>query len=307
MKQQTAGTLMVAVSAAGFATLAIFIKFAYAAGVNVVTLLAVRFVLASIILWPILALRKISAVKDKKTTVQLLLMGTLGYGLMSALYAMTLQYVTVSLAAILLYLYPAIVTLLAVMLGDEHFNRIKGLALLICLSGLFLVLGISFEKLSLIGIVCGIGAALVYSCYIVIGNRILKKIDPLVTTTYVTSSAGFILTVAGAAGGMLDLSFPLAGWLAIFGIVFFATIVAILCFFAGMSRIGATNAAIISTAEPVITVALSALLLNEIITFVQTIGGLLILAGVLILQVWAKSDNQSPKKDLEEIAVSVKK
>lgn len=287
MTQRTAGALMVMTSAAGFATLAIFIKYAYAAGVNTVTMLTARFLIAAVVLWIVIKLRGISASVDKKGAIKLLLMGILGYGTMSLLFAYALHYLPASLTAMLLYTYPALVSLMAFALGDERFSLQKGIALAICFIGLFLVLGVSFTGLNPLGIVLGLGSALVYSCYIVAGNRILKKIDSIVATAYVCSSCGIGLLLAGAAGGMISLSFEPQGWLAILGIAFLGTIVGVLGFFAGMSRIGAANASIISTLEPLITVILSALLLGEVIAPLQAIGGGLILAGVIILQLWA--------------------
>ncbi len=102
MKQQHAGTLLVAASAAGFATLAIFIKFAYAAGANTITILAGRFILASICLTLILKRRNVSLAIDNGLKKRLFLMGGLGYGSMSLLFALSIQYLPASLAAMLL-------------------------------------------------------------------------------------------------------------------------------------------------------------------------------------------------------------
>lgn len=295
MNQRTAGTLMVMASASGFATLAIFVKYAYAAGVNVVTMLSARFLLAALVLWTIIGLRKIPAVVNRKAAFRLFLLGTLGYGTMSVMFASALHYLPASLAAMLLYAYPALVSIMSFALGDEAFSWAKGAALLTCFCGLFLVLGVSFENAQLIGVVLGLGSALVYSCYIVIGNRVLKSIHSLIATTYVCTSAGITLLLAGWAGGMQSLSFSFQGWLAIFGMAILGTIVGIIGIFAGMSRIGAANASIISTMEPVITVILSALLLAEKITLPQGLGGVLIIIGVVVLQLWAK--DASPNSD----------
>jgi drug/metabolite transporter (DMT)-like permease len=121
----------------------------------------------------------------------------------------------------------------------------------------------------------------------VAGNRLLKNVSPLVSTTFVCSSASLVFLLAGLFTGELSLNLSSVGWLSILGIAIFATLFGILFFFAGLSRTGATDAAIISTAEPVLTVILSALLLDEKITLVQTSGGVLILAGILILQLWS--------------------
>lgn len=287
MKQQHAGALLVAASAAGFATLAIFIKFAYAAGANTITILAGRFILASFCLAFILKRRGIPLIVEKELMKRLLLMGGLGYGSMSMLFALSIQYLPASLAAMLLYTYPALVSVLSFLIGDEQYSWEKGLALAICFSGLFLVLGVSIENISMLGCALGLGASIVYSVYIVIGNRLLKNVDSMVTTTHVCISAAIVFVVAGVATNSLIFSLPLSGWLAIIGIALLPTIVGIMGFFAGMRLVGATNASIISTMEPVITVLLSVVLLNETITPLQVGGGVLILSGILILQLWA--------------------
>lgn len=287
MKDQHTGALLAVASAAGFATMAIFIKFACAAGANIITILAGRFAIASICLVLILKLRGISMAVDKHLMKRLILMGGLGYGSMSLLFALSVKHLPASLAAMLLYAYPAIVSVLSFFMGDEQYHWQKGLALSVCFSGLFLVLGVSFDNISILGTIFGLGAAIVYSAYIVIGNRILKDADPIVTTTYVCVSAAAVFVLVGCVSGTLILNLPPQGWLAIIGIALLPTIVGIMGFFAGMSRIGATNASIISTLEPVITVLLSVALLNEEITPLQVSGGVLILGGILILQLWA--------------------
>ncbi|CQR70358.1 threonine and homoserine efflux system [Sporomusa ovata DSM 2662] len=297
MNPQYTGALLVAASAAGFATLAIFIKFAYAAGASMITILAGRFVLAAICLPILLKWRGISLMIDKALLLRLALLGGLGYGSMSMLFAMTLKYVPASLAAMLLYTYPAIVSVLSFFIGDEKYTWQKGLALTVCFSGLFLVLGISFDNVSMLGFVLGLGSALVYSVYIVIGNRLLKNANPLVTTTYVCASAAIIFLVTGVATDSLNWSLPLTGWLSIIGIALLPTIVGIGGFFAGMSYVGATNASIISTLEPIITVLLSVALLNEKITPLQVGGGILILGGIVFLQLWA-GKMESLQRDL---------
>lgn len=284
MNAQTVGVLMIIFSACGFATLAIFIKIAYAAGANTVTVLAYRFAIASLLFWAIIRLCGLDFRVTGKQAVQLCLLGGIGYGLMSTLFALTVLYLPASLAGIILYTYPALVSILSYLVGDEVLSWRKVGALIICFTGLVLVLGVSLTGLNITGAAFGLGSALVYSCYIVAGNRLLKGIDPLVSTVYVCTAAAVVFMIGGTLSGTLMWKLSLQGWLAIFGIAVFATCIGILGFFAGMYRIGATNASIISTFEPVITVLLSALLLGERITVMQGLGGLLILAGVLVLQ-----------------------
>ena len=284
MFEKYKGVLLVVASAAGFGTLAVFMKFAYAAGANAVTILAFRFFLAAAIFWAVIIVRKRKLEADRDVILRSLAMGGIGYGAMSSLFASTVQILPASLAGLLLYTYPAQVSIISFLIGDDRFTWQKGLALGICFSGLLLVLDASFDQASMNGLVLGLSAALVYSVYIVVGNRLIKRADALETTTLVCTAAAFVFGLFGTVSGQLMLRLPMEGWVAIGGIAIFGTVIAILTFFAGMSHVGASNASIISTFEPVVTVILSWLFLAETINGLQIAGGALILAGVLVLQ-----------------------
>lgn len=284
MNQQHLGALLVLTSAAGFATLPIFIKLAYVAGANTLTVLTLRFMLAALFLWIILIPLGISPRITIKSAIKLSLMGIIGYGSMSFLFATSLQYLSASLAEMLLFTYPVLVSILSFAKGDEELNWQKGLALFICIAGLFLILGVSLANISQVGIALGLGSAVVYSCYIMISKSVLKNIHSLVATTYVCTAAALTFTAYTWKTDQLILDLPTTGWLALVGIAFFGTIVGILGFFAGISKISVSNASIISTAEPVIAVLLSVLMLGEHLTLLQGVGGLLIVASILVLQ-----------------------
>lgn len=291
------GTLLALASAAGFATLPIFIKFSYAAGANTLTILTTRFILASSFLWLILYWRNINVSVSKKIGIQLILLGVVGYGAMSATFAASIQYLPASLSSMLLYLYPAIVSLLAILLGDDQLNWRKFLSLSICFSGLFLILNVSFTGVSTVGVICGIASAIIYSLYILAGNRLLKTVDSLVATTYVCTAAAITFTLVSLFSGEFIFTLPASGWLTLLAMSIFSTIVGILGIFAALPYIGPSNAAIISCAEPVLTVCMSILLLGEKITPPQLGGGLLILTGILILQLWGGTKQSQQTAD----------
>ena len=94
--------------------------------------------------------------------------------------------------------------------------------------------------------------------------------------------------VAGVATGSIDLALPAEAWLWLVLIAVVSTVVAVSCFFAGLRRVGPSEAAILSTFEPVVTVALAFLALNERLTPAQLAGGALVLAAVILLQLPAR-------------------
>jgi drug/metabolite transporter (DMT)-like permease len=77
---------------------------------------------------------------------------------------------------------------------------------------------------------------------------------------------------------------PGGAWYGLAGIAVFSTAVAISAFYAGTARIGAAQAALVSTVEPVWTISLAALLFGERLSTVQLIGGVLVIAGVIVAQ-----------------------
>jgi len=78
--------------------------------------------------------------------------------------------------------------------------------------------------------------------------------------------------------------FPAGGWIWIVAIALFSTVLPIVTFMLGMERVGAATASILSTVEPVVTVALAVAIYAEALGPLQILGGALVLAAVVALQ-----------------------
>jgi drug/metabolite transporter (DMT)-like permease len=280
------GLLLTALSALGFSTLPIFGIFAYRFGANVTTLLGLRFALAAVLLWALLLASR-RALPDRRTGWQLLLMGGAGYTTMSFLYLSSVEgdRLSPSLAALLLYTYPAIVALLARFFDQDRLRPAQYAALAVTLLGVALVLLSADDgaRFTPAGAALALGAALVYGVYIVFGSRVTRKTSPLAATTYVSTAAAAVFLGYGALSGQLVLPSP-PGWWAIAGTAIFSTVLAVLLFFAGIERLGPSRASIISTLEPVGTALLAAVLLGDRLTPLQLGGGALVLGGIVWLQ-----------------------
>jgi drug/metabolite transporter (DMT)-like permease len=285
------GTFLTAISALGFSTLPIFGMLAYGAGANVITLLGYRFLVAAALLWAYLLYTR-PPLPDWKTCLSLMLMGGVGYTTMSLLYlsAVEADRLSPAIAALLLYTYPAIVTLLAWRFDGYHLNGPRVAALLLTLAGVGLVLANPGGAVlfSWTGAGLALGAAMVYATYILFGSRVSRRTTPLVTTTFVTTAAAAVLLLYGAAAGELRSMQP-AGWMAVLGAALIATVLAVLLFFAGIERLGPSRTSIISTLEPVGTAALSAALYGERLGPWQIAGGALVLASIIWLQTRVES------------------
>jgi drug/metabolite transporter (DMT)-like permease len=266
----------------------IFGKLAYGEGVNVATLLALRFSLAAALFWLLVAVtgahRQLRAL-TRRDIMAALALGAVGYSLQAGAYFAALTRLDASLLSLLVYTFPAIVAVAAIALGRERADRRKTAALALASAGLVLVLAQpGAGKLDPLGAALGLSAALVYSTYILTSERVVERVGPIVLSALVCTGAAATLTVAGAADGGLDpasVSATGLAWLA--GIAVVSTVGAVSLFFAGLERVGPTVASILSTAEPLVTVALAFVVFGESLGTVQLAGGGLVLGAVVVL------------------------
>lgn len=277
------GVLYVFLSAAGFGVMSIFAVFAYGAGVAVSTLLFLRFLFASVLFFGWLAWRKESFRINRKQVLSLFCLGGIMYTLQSLSFFSAVQYIPTSMAALLLYTFPVFVAILSYFVDKEKLRKKTIIAMLISLVGLGMVLGLSFGGIQPLGVGLALLAALFYSVYIVTGNRVVKGLSPFVTSAYISLFASLSTFLVAQKDGGVDLSFGVQGWWALGGIVIFSTVVAISTFFRGLQLIGSTKASVLSTLEPVVTFACSALLLGESFHWLQLLGGAAVLSGAVLI------------------------
>lgn len=297
------GVLLCLVSAAGFGAMAIFGKLAYAQGVSPDALVVVRFTLAALLLWG-LSLVQGRRTADmgspsrreagRRTIAIALALGAFGYATQASLYFLALDRVDASLVTLLLYTYPALVTIAAAVLGREPLTVLRLAALLVASAGTALVLyGSGVSDFDVLGLVFAFSAALTYTVYILVGDTTVKQMPPLQLTTLVMTGAAISLSLRALLTGGVDLGFPFMGWLWIGCIVVVSTVIASTAFFAGLHRTGPATASILSTFEPVTTIALAALVLGESIGRLQLAGGALVIASVLLIQFGSSPSSQS--------------
>ena len=285
---RSSGPLMCIASAAAFGAMGVFGKLAYGEGATVGTLLAVRFALAALLFWALLAGRGALRALPRRDVALGLGLGAGGYALQAGCYFTALERIDASLLSLLLYTFPAIVAVAAVALGRERLDARKVAALTLASGGLVLVVaGAGAGALDPLGAGLGLAAALVYSAYILVSGSIAERVPTRAFSTLVCSGAAVTLTAGCALLGDLrpaDVSVAGWGWLA--GLSLISTVAAVSLLFAGIARVGPTVASILSTVEPVVTVLLAFLVFGEVLSAEQLLGGMLVLGGVLVLYAW---------------------
>ena len=295
---RSSGTLLCLASGAAFGAMAVFGKLAYGEGATAGTLLAVRFTLAAALFWLLLAARGGVGGLARRDVAAGLALGAAGYALQAGLFFAALERTDASLLSLLVHTFPAMVAAAAVTLGRERLDAGRAAALVLSSAGLVLVVaGAGAGALDPLGVALGLGAAVVYSAYILVSDGVAARVPAQALAALVCTGAAVSLTVSTAALGALRPGALTAagwGWLAALAVV--STVGAIGLFFAGLRRAGPTAASILSTVEPLVTVLLAALVFGERLAPAQLAGGALVLAAVLALRAPLSAARRRPAR-----------
>ena len=318
-RERALGVLLIVISACGFGSGALFAKPIYGAGVDWMTLLAWRFLLAALLSWGWLlawpshrqALRRMS----RRRLLVLVLLGVLYLG-NSGTYFAGLETVPASLAALIVYLYPALVAVMSIRFARRLEGRRAWGALALATLGVALAVG-GIEAGTAPpteGLLLILASPLIYSVWIILSARLggeragapdadardhpsVPPHDAATTTepeqTDSAPAAAIMLTATAVAWWIAALltgrpvaphQVPAEAWLPLIGVGVVATAVALQAFYAGARRIGAAQASLVSTVEPVYTIILATLLFGEMLGAVQVVGGIMVIGGVVIAQ-----------------------
>jgi drug/metabolite transporter (DMT)-like permease len=295
------GILLVVVSACGFGSGALFARPIYASGMDWLGLLAWRFLFGALASWLWLlavpahrqALRRMS----RRRIAVLLGLGALYIG-NSGTYFAALETVPASLAALIVYIYPALVAVLSMRFVRRLEGGHRWVALGLASLGVALAVGgiDSTARPPLEGLLLAIASPIIYSVWIILSARLSgerpeahdrdAEADPAPTAALMLTATFAIWWLAATLGGrpVNPADVPAAAWLPLLGVGIVSTALALQAFYAGARRIGAAQAALVSTVEPIYTITLATILFAERLTPVQILGGALVIGGVLLAQ-----------------------
>jgi drug/metabolite transporter (DMT)-like permease len=292
------------VSACAFGSGPLFAKPVYAAGVGWHVLMAWRFAIGATLAW-LLVFSNPTARAGLLRIPPRAVAGAVGLGVMytgnASTYFAGLETVPASLAALIVYIYPAIVAVISLRMGQPLRGRRAWASLVLALVGVGLAVGSPSATTTpppLIGLLLILASPVIYSVWIVLAARLSGEdredvgrasgsaVDPIaagalmLTATAVT----FWVTALGFGRPVLPAQVPAGAWFGIAGIGLVSTFIAVQTFYAGAHRLGAARASLISTVEPIWTIALAGLLLGESLTPIQLLGGAVIIGGVILSQ-----------------------
>jgi drug/metabolite transporter (DMT)-like permease len=271
------GLGLVAFSTLAYGLLPIFGKVAYGVGVRPLPLLAWRFAVAALLL----ALLVRGSRPPLRESVRLWALGVV-YVFNAVAYFRALETIPASVTSLVLYTYPMMVALLAALGGLERLTVRSVLAALAAFAGCALTStgAPAGARLPIAGIAWALGAALVYSSYLVLNSRFASDVPARILAQHLAEAAAVVAVGLALAGGGLALPADPRAWLSVLGLGVVSTVVATIAFLAGMAVIGPVRASVLSSVEVIVTITLAATLLGERLSPRQWLGAALILGAV---------------------------
>ncbi len=286
------GLLLAAAGAIAFSGKAIIVKLSYRYGVDAVTVIMYRMLLAL----PFFLLlgwwsERQTFARDnplsKRDVMGVVALGFVGYYLSSYLDFLGLQYITASLERLILYLNPTLVVLLGWLLFKKQIQPIRMLAMGVSYSGVLLVFA---HELSFAGTDVVLGSSLVfasaltYAVYLIYSGQLVQRVGAMRLVGWATSVACvccivqfLVLRPLSAAVVPTEVL-----WLAALNALA-CTVAPVLMVMMAIERIGAALTAQTGMIGPMATIALGVLLLDEPLNVWIGLGTLLVLSGVYIV------------------------
>ena len=279
-----------ALAALAFSTIGLFARAAYAGDGTPLDLLVIRYVVASVVLWPTLALAGVPLRRPPRQTAALLALGIIyaasAYGMFLAL-----EHLPVGLTILLFFTYPVLVNLFSWLLGERPSRSRLG-ALGLAVAGLVLMVRFDASGAEPQWMGAALSAALLVACFQVIAARLLRACPAPVMLAHVQGASALVYLAVGAAVAV-PLQLSLAGWAAAVALGLIPSALAMGLVLAGVARVGPSRGAIVSTLEPLLATLWAALLLGERLAPLQLVGGALIVGALGVLALAPRAEQPS--------------
>jgi drug/metabolite transporter (DMT)-like permease len=226
----------------------------------------------------------------KADLIQCLLIGVLGVAVSNYFYYLSIQKISVAVAIILQYTAPVWVLLYVVARGQQKLSIQKIAAVAVALVGIVLTIGIVGNhsaaplRLDTYGLIAGLLASFSFAFYNVGGHRILARYDRWRVLFWTLAAASIFWLVINPPWKVAAEHYSPAQWTFLFVFSTVSVLGPFSFYFLGLQYLEPTRAIITSCLEPVFSILLAAALLGEGVRPVQTLGVVLVLSAIVIVQ-----------------------
>lgn len=278
------GKFCLIISAVLYGVSPILAAVAYRGGINGITLTFLRSSVSVPLLLAIILADKRPLRLPKRALGSVAALGVFGGALPILLLYLSYNFISTGLATTLHFIYPIVTVVASAVIYHERMPRIMLSAVVLVTVGIFMFSDIDARS-DKVGIILALLSGLFYSFYVIYIDRSgLDRLDYMVLTFYVMLIMSAATLIFGLVTDSLSFDFSPLSWSVSVVISLMVTLGAMPLFQAGIRYEGASAAGILSTVEPVTSVALSALFLGERVEAGQLMGAGMILFGVILAE-----------------------
>ena len=279
-KRQRTGWALALISTVAFSFAPPIGRSAIQAGMDPTALVAVRLLLAALLVGGTLLLTDRKRLRlDRRAGVIACLAGAInGVGMLFFFWALT--HVHASMASMFISISPLVVLSLLALRG-ERFTHRHTLRMALGIGGVYLVVGPG-GAVTPIGVLLLLGSVFAFAGHMVLLQWYLRGYDTRSVTFYISASMAVVVTLWWLVTGGVWQAPGVSGWLAIGTLALVSTYLARFTMVAAVGRIGGGQVAMLAPVETLFTVAWSMLFLSERLTTLQWAGGGLILTSALL-------------------------
>ncbi len=222
--------------------------------------------------------------------IQCLVLGMLGVAASNYFYYVAIQRTSVAIAIILQYTAPVWVLLYVVARRQQKPSIQKVTAVGVAIAGIALTIGMvggksaSPLRLDSYGLIAALLASFSFAFYNVGGHRILARYDRWRVLAWTLTSASAFWLIVNPPWKVVAVHYAPAQWVFLFVFSMISVLGSFSLYFLGLQYLEPTRAIIASCLEPVFSILLAAALLGESMRPVQTVGVVLVLSAIVIVQ-----------------------
>ena len=286
------GYIFVIVSAIIFGTMPLMAKFIYAEGVNSISLVLLRNLLALPVLAAAASLSGNSLKVSLRDMPRISLIALMGCCVTPLLLFSSYNHMDSGTATVFHFIYPGVVVLIEFLFLRKKITLATVFSLVLCLGGicLFYTPG---NPIGLTGSIYAFSSGVTYATYVVLLAYFSRKeLAGWVLSFYISLVCSVVLAAVCVISGELALPVSLKGWGLCLVFALAVNVGAVVLFQAGTRIIGGERAAILSTFEPITSVIAGAMVFGEVIGIRAGIGTLLVVGASVLITVSDKSNKQ---------------
>ena len=286
------GDILIIIAGLFWGSMGIFVRHLNDLGFSSIQVACLRLTTAGILFALILLIKDRKGFKIALRDIPLFLaLGLVSILFFTCCYFTAIRLMTMSTAAILLYTSPIWVMVLAIIFLKEKFTIQKLIALILAFAGCVLVSGFG-GKVTVVGILVGLGSGLGYGLYSIFGTVALKKYSPYTVTCYTFLIAGLGSIFVSDPVDLISNISAVENKPALFGFVLLTAVVTavipFLLYTLGLNMTTAGKAAVLATVEPAAATLFGFFVMKETVGPVAIAGILLVFAAIIVLSLRKK-------------------